>query len=200
MRVFDRDPIRGGHCGQRSCERANRPNTWLHRPVCNVNKVLANSEPSTHGRYCCKSRKSNCSENLAKVDFWTFLPLQGSVVPLRRSVVVFPLVSPRAKRISGPEKFWSSPKKTFSTLSAQSRSAALVGECPLLREHPDLIWKYRHMQWHIRRWQHKRGGVFTPQHPTIPHTRSRVRFFRIWAKLNSMLIKRKLRDRESINH
>jgi hypothetical protein len=29
--------------------RANRPNTWLHRPVCNVKKVLANSEPSTHG-------------------------------------------------------------------------------------------------------------------------------------------------------
>jgi hypothetical protein len=29
--------------------RANRPNTWLHRPVCNVKKVLANPEPSTHG-------------------------------------------------------------------------------------------------------------------------------------------------------
>ena len=29
--------------------RANRPNTRLHRPTCNVNKALANSEPSTHG-------------------------------------------------------------------------------------------------------------------------------------------------------
>jgi hypothetical protein len=29
--------------------RANRPNTWLHRPACGVKKVLANSEPSTHG-------------------------------------------------------------------------------------------------------------------------------------------------------
>jgi hypothetical protein len=29
--------------------RANKPNTWLHRPVCNVKKVLANSEPSTQG-------------------------------------------------------------------------------------------------------------------------------------------------------
>jgi hypothetical protein len=28
--------------------RANRPNTWLHRPGCDVKKVLANSEPSTH--------------------------------------------------------------------------------------------------------------------------------------------------------
>ena len=30
--------------------RANRPNTWAHRPILqNVKKVLANSEPSTHG-------------------------------------------------------------------------------------------------------------------------------------------------------
>jgi hypothetical protein len=30
--------------------RINRPNTWLHRPILqNVKKVLANSEPSTHG-------------------------------------------------------------------------------------------------------------------------------------------------------
>jgi len=25
--------------------RTNRPNTWLHRPTCDVKKVLANSEP-----------------------------------------------------------------------------------------------------------------------------------------------------------
>ena len=30
--------------------RANRPNTWLHRPrLQNVQIFLANSEPSTHG-------------------------------------------------------------------------------------------------------------------------------------------------------
>jgi hypothetical protein len=30
--------------------RIKRPNTWLHRPMLqNVKKVLANSEPSTHG-------------------------------------------------------------------------------------------------------------------------------------------------------
>ena len=30
--------------------RVNRPNTWLHRPMLqNVKKVLANTEPSTHG-------------------------------------------------------------------------------------------------------------------------------------------------------
>src|SRR6476469_586594 len=44
---------------------------------------------SAPGRLCCKSRKSNCPEIPAKVDFWTFLPLQGPAVPLRRSVVVF---------------------------------------------------------------------------------------------------------------
>jgi hypothetical protein len=44
--------------------------TWLHRPMLqNVKKVLANPEPSAHGRYCCKSRKSNNPKNLAKVDF-----------------------------------------------------------------------------------------------------------------------------------
>src|SRR5438094_7559055 len=34
MRAFDRDLIRGGHYGQRLVCRANRPNTWLHRPAC----------------------------------------------------------------------------------------------------------------------------------------------------------------------
>ena len=32
VRGFDRDLIRGGHYGQRSCNRAKKPNTWLHRP------------------------------------------------------------------------------------------------------------------------------------------------------------------------
>ena len=29
--------------------RTQRPNTWLHRPSCDVKILLANSEPSTHG-------------------------------------------------------------------------------------------------------------------------------------------------------
>jgi hypothetical protein len=29
--------------------RTQRPNTWLHRPTCDVKISLANSEPSTHG-------------------------------------------------------------------------------------------------------------------------------------------------------
>src|ERR1700745_2600602 len=34
MRAFARDLICGGHYGQRPVCRANRPNTWLHRPAC----------------------------------------------------------------------------------------------------------------------------------------------------------------------
>src|SRR6266478_5549117 len=38
--------IRGGHYGQRSRDRTNRPNTWLHRPATRREISLANSEPS----------------------------------------------------------------------------------------------------------------------------------------------------------
>jgi hypothetical protein len=31
--------------------RVSRPNTWLHRPSCNVKKTLANGAPSTHGTF-----------------------------------------------------------------------------------------------------------------------------------------------------
>jgi hypothetical protein len=50
MRVFDRDLIRGGHYGQRSCEphlKAEHMAAPTH--AANVKKALANSEPSTHG-------------------------------------------------------------------------------------------------------------------------------------------------------
>jgi len=37
----------GGHVN-----RINRPNTWPHRPMLqNVQKALANTEPSTHGHF-----------------------------------------------------------------------------------------------------------------------------------------------------
>jgi hypothetical protein len=44
---------------------------------------------SGKGRYCCKSRKSDDTENLAKVDYWASLLLQCSVARLRRPVVDF---------------------------------------------------------------------------------------------------------------
>src|SRR5262245_28200124 len=50
MRAFDRDLIRGGHYGQRSCE-PHKQAEHMAAPTkpAGVKKVLANSEPSTHG-------------------------------------------------------------------------------------------------------------------------------------------------------
>ncbi|WGD55402.1 hypothetical protein QA641_16895 [Bradyrhizobium sp. CB1650] len=48
----------------------------------------------------------------------------------------------------------------------------------------------RYMQWQLRRWLGERGGAFAPQPPTIRYTRVRVRFFRIWDKLSTMLGRR----------
>jgi hypothetical protein len=40
--------------------RIYRPNTWLHRPILqNVKKALANTEPSTHGRFCCRNQDAD---------------------------------------------------------------------------------------------------------------------------------------------
>ena len=74
---------------------------------------------SATGRLCCKSRKLNDPENLAKGDFQRAVTLRSAITPLRRSVVVFPrndvvpLTSPRATRVSVPENCRSSPQKDF---------------------------------------------------------------------------------------
>ena len=50
MRAFDRDLIRGGHYGQRSCEpHLKAEHMAAPTNAANVKKALANSEPSTHG-------------------------------------------------------------------------------------------------------------------------------------------------------
>ena len=50
MRAFDRDLIRGGHYGQRSCEpHLKAEHMAAPTNAANVKKVLANSGPSTHG-------------------------------------------------------------------------------------------------------------------------------------------------------
>jgi len=50
MRVIDRDLIRGGHYGQRSCE-PHKQAEHMAAPTsdADVKFFLANSEPSTHG-------------------------------------------------------------------------------------------------------------------------------------------------------
>src|SRR5262245_32911895 len=50
MRAFDRDLIRGGHYGQRSCEpRKQAEHMAAPHRICDAKIFLANSEPSTHG-------------------------------------------------------------------------------------------------------------------------------------------------------
>jgi hypothetical protein len=50
MRAFDRDLIRGGHYGQRSREpHSKAEHMAAPTNAALVKKVLANSEPSTHG-------------------------------------------------------------------------------------------------------------------------------------------------------
>jgi len=50
MRPIDRDLIRGGHYGQRSCEpHAKAEHMAAPTNAAFVKKTLANSEPSTHG-------------------------------------------------------------------------------------------------------------------------------------------------------
>ena len=52
MRVVDRDLIRGGHYGQRSCEpQLKAEHMAALTQACDVKKVLANTEPSTHGTF-----------------------------------------------------------------------------------------------------------------------------------------------------
>jgi hypothetical protein len=52
MRAFDRDLIRGGHYGQRSCEpHLQAEHMAAPTNAANVKKTLANSEPSTHGTF-----------------------------------------------------------------------------------------------------------------------------------------------------
>jgi hypothetical protein len=52
MRAFDRDLIRGGHYGQRSCEpHPKAEHMAAPTNAANVKKALANTEPSTHGTF-----------------------------------------------------------------------------------------------------------------------------------------------------
>ena len=49
--------------------RANRPNTWPHRPAAEVKKALANGEPSTHGTTRTSHDVGFSAASEAKADF-----------------------------------------------------------------------------------------------------------------------------------
>ena len=69
MRAFDRDLIRGGHYGQRSCE-PHQQAEHMAAPTnaALVKKVLANSEPSTHGPKQTSRRRGGMSAIGGKAD------------------------------------------------------------------------------------------------------------------------------------
>jgi hypothetical protein len=84
---------------------------------------FAAAHESVHGRYCCKSRKSNNPKNLAKVDLWISLLLRRFSTPLRRSVIdcgSFDMVPHSAARKTPAVLtiLVRHPKKTFATKSA----------------------------------------------------------------------------------
>ena len=58
--LIDRDLIRGGHYGQRSCEpRSKAEHMAAPTNAAIVKKVLANSEPSTHGTLDIRTALTN---------------------------------------------------------------------------------------------------------------------------------------------
>jgi hypothetical protein len=74
MRAFDRDLIRGGHYGQRSCEpHLQAEHMAAPTNAAYVKKVLANPEPSTHGTF----RTSDCRCVMSVVGGGADIPPQG---------------------------------------------------------------------------------------------------------------------------
>src|SRR5882724_4632371 len=91
------------------------------------------SAMSAKCRYCCRSRKSDDAENLAKIDSELSLRLQPSLAPYEGRWSCFcetmwSLTSPRAKRISGPKKFRSSPQKDFFNTIDHQRTLHLSND------------------------------------------------------------------------
>src|SRR5436305_10089403 len=68
MRGFDRDLIRGGHYGQRSCEpHLTAEHMAAPTNAANVKKALANSEPSTHGTELPRPIRQGCQHSAERL-------------------------------------------------------------------------------------------------------------------------------------
>jgi hypothetical protein len=80
-------------------------------------------------RLCCKSRKSIDSKNFAKVDFWIFPALRGSVQRVRRFAVVLSTNDVVPSRLcvrnasAGLENFVRQPQKTLATVSPRKQTS-----------------------------------------------------------------------------
>ena len=119
MRAFDRDLIRGGHYGQRPCvPHLKAEHMAAPTNAANVKKVLANSEPSTHGRYCCKSPKLMSDKFLAGILNKPRSPIDVAAGSLPKSPVSLslddevPHIFIRKSRL-WPREFLNSVQKDF---------------------------------------------------------------------------------------
>src|SRR5262245_36812495 len=84
MRAFDRDPIRGGHYGQRSCEpRLKAEHMAAPTKPCDVKILRANSEPSTHGCTDQALRREDSPCQLGAVHTWHVPDLASLVQDFR---------------------------------------------------------------------------------------------------------------------
>jgi hypothetical protein len=84
MRVFDRDLIRGGHYGQRSCEpHLKAEHMAAPTKPAYVKKALANLEPSTHGTKRTSQHTRSMSAFGGKADI-----RQPSLIGSVRSILV----------------------------------------------------------------------------------------------------------------
>src|SRR3954453_8254169 len=85
MREFDWDLIRGGHYGQRSCEpHLQAEHMAAPTNAANVKKVLANSEPSTHGTKQASRRLARIIFSAACAGALVPLEARGRRLPIRR--------------------------------------------------------------------------------------------------------------------
>ena len=117
--------------GQRRCRyraASRRAHRLASAFLVQIKPVIAAVHESLVGRYCCKSRKSDDTENLAKVDFLTSLSLQGSTGRYEGSWSIlrgtmWSLMLPRTKRISGPKNFRSSDEKDLFNTICQKRNS-----------------------------------------------------------------------------
>ena len=93
----------------------------------NGRRCARSSGMSVYPRLCCKTRKTNDAQNLAKVDFCRSPSLRRSVAPIRTSAAVFAQndMGPSRLRVRNAsavlENFLRQVKKIFAAQSLDSR-------------------------------------------------------------------------------
>ena len=113
MRAIDRDLIRAGHYGQRpGVPHSKAEHMAAPTKAANVKKVLANSEPSTHGTFLpCRAHMPSSAQDARAAKFAaTPSTLNKNYLPLlrafRKVASVGDLFSLAAKRMQRTLSLW----------------------------------------------------------------------------------------------